>query len=269
MPILTVMLLAAVAAPVDGGARTPYDLELAPHLVATGAMAGVGLLFKLAVSDTLPGGLACTPAPGSARCDPDDLNALDRLVVGDKSDAWLLATDISVGVMAVGATAALAADSLTAGSAEPWRDLVVDVVVVAEATALATTLTQLGKFAFRRPRPTAYADVGGIQTVEHQLSFPSGHSTTAAALGAAWATTFWLRHPDSPWRWAAVGGAVALTAFTAGGRAIGGFHFPTDVIAGSLVGGATGFVLPYLLRRRELPLVVGFTGRGASLALAF
>ena len=80
-----------------------------------------------------------------------------------------------------------------------------------------------------RPRP--WLDVAGLIPLiaEHDPnSFPSGHTTAAFAAGMVWAKAL-------PWRWArpvAVGMAVCMGL----SRLYVGVHYPTDVIAGALVG---------------------------------
>jgi undecaprenyl-diphosphatase len=114
---------------------------------------------------------------------------------------------------------------------------------------VASALTQVLKLAVRRPRPTQYDPQRGLGSVEHQLSFPSGHTAATAAIAAASATTFVLRHRSSPWRFVVIGAAVAVTALTGYGRVGGGMHFPTDVLAGALLGGSIGVLVPGWHRR--------------------
>ena len=216
--------------------------------------------------DELSGGLNCEVPSGQTRCDPSELNALDRKVVGKKSDAVLLASDIVSGVLFATAAAATAVDAYRANTTEPTADFLTDVLVIAEATAAATLLAHIIKAAVRRPRPTAYADVGGVSTVQHQLSFPSGHTAATAAAAAAWSTTYWLRHPDDGMRWGVVGTSVVLTTAVAWGRVQGGFHFPTDVIAGALIGAGLGVSIPLFLQR-EVAIAPAVTPEGSSLQI--
>ena len=115
-----------------------------------------------------------------------------------------------------------------------------------ESTGLAVMTTHAIRFGIRRPRPTQYeggADVD-MSDLERHLSFPSGHSTTSAALATSFAMTYWLRHPDSPWRWAVAGGSVAAATLAGYGRVGAGRHFPSDHIAGQVIGTAFGILIP-------------------------
>lgn len=75
-------------------------------------------------------------------------------------------------------------------------------------------------------------------------SFPSGHTTAAFAAAAAWWNTL-------PRRWMKVTGLV-MAALMGLSRLYVGVHFPSDVLAGALVGGFCG-VLAWTLARRAKP----------------
>lgn len=57
---------------------------------------------------------------------------------------------------------------------------------------------------------------------------PSGHTCAAFAAGVAWAKTL-------PWRWGRIG-AVLLAVLMGLSRLYVGVHYPTDVLAGALIG---------------------------------
>ena len=137
---------------------------------------------------------------------------------------------------------------------------------MAEALAVSQVVTDVTKMAVRRPRPTQYRDGAYASSVEQQMSFPAGHTSATAAATTAYTVAFSLRHPDSPWRFAVAGGAVALTAFTAWGRVAGGMHFYTDILGGAVIGAAAGLAVPLAHRRMRLVPVVVEGSRGLALA---
>jgi membrane-associated phospholipid phosphatase len=266
---LAALLAVAAAEPPE---RTPYDIDPAPHLIASLTMFGVLGIYSAAVRYEQKGGaVSCELEPGTTHCDPRRLNAMDRSVVGNRSDAWLLTSDVTAGIGMAAALAGVILDSTLTDSPARLTDFITDTAVVLEATAVATLVTHMLKFSIRRPRPTQYSDAFTRNTVEHQLSFPSGHTATAAALAASYSTTFVLRHPDSPWRFAVIGGAAAVVGLTSYGRVAGGFHFYSDIIAGAVLGGGTGVVIPLLLRRSDVAVVPLVTegGGGASVLAIF
>jgi membrane-associated phospholipid phosphatase len=74
-----------------------------------------------------------------------------------------------------------------------------------------------------------------------------------ASATTALTTTVFLRHPESPMRWVILGAGGALTGLTALARDEAGNHFPSDVIVGTFIGAFSGFVVPYL-HRKKIPL---------------
>jgi len=69
-------------------------------------------------------------------------------------------------------------------------------------------------------------------------SFPSGHTAGVGAVLAAFLLVVAARPPRSPrWRSAAVGIAVGMAVVLAWARCAEGAHWPTDTVAGYLVGG--------------------------------
>lgn len=110
-------------------------------------------------------------------------------------------------------------------------------VAVAAAVVSADLLAELGKLLVDRHRP-----------FEHQLgpretshSFPSGHSATAFA-GATMLAAYVprLRLP-----------LFVLATLIALSRLYNGVHYPTDVIAGAVLGTATALLLRAAVRRRS------------------
>jgi len=96
-----------------------------------------------------------------------------------------------------------------------------------------------------RPRP--WLDVAGLVPLIHEPdpnSFPSGHTTAAFAAGAAWAGTL----PQKWVRVLAVGAAVCM-GFS---RLYVGVHYPSDVLAGALVGTACAWVAVKLYTRIDI-----------------
>lgn len=120
------------------------------------------------------------------------------------------------------------------------------------ATALALLCSLLFtnlilKNLFQRVRPWEAFDFLRNMVVERDTSFPSGHTSAAFAFALAV-----VRAGPKEWRGSKL--AVVVLALLMGlSRLYVGAHYPTDVLAGALVGslaGVTGWYLSTLLLRR-------------------
>ena len=96
--------------------------------------------------------------------------------------------------------------------------------VVAGAYVANTAL----KFAVRRPRPQL-ADLPPLMATPTQLSFPSAHATSSFAAARVFADA---GAPAAP--------LYALAGALAASRLYLGLHYPSDVLAGALLGSAIG-----------------------------
>jgi undecaprenyl-diphosphatase len=111
--------------------------------------------------------------------------------------------------------------------------------------------TQALKSLFGRPRPFAYARAEGPQQdlrrrPTARRSFPSGHTANAFAAATFLGTVFGRLQPGDAartWVWAGGLGVAAAVGYL---RIRSGWHFPTDVVAGALIGAAAGALVPKL-----------------------
>ena len=126
-------------------------------------------------------------------------------------------------------------------------------VVVLESAAVSGALVQGVKLFAARKRPFVRygdGDTGGafdLADRDSHLSFPSGHTALATALGVSLAMTATLEESQAaPYLW---GAAAAVSVTTASLRMIAEKHYFTDVAAGAAIGAACGVVFPLLHRR--------------------
>ncbi len=176
----------------------------------------------------------CEPPPG--------MLGIDDAVVGNYSPpAHRLATLMVFGLV-VAPLAIHAADTRFDG----WFE---DSFVILESILLSQAITQVTKSAVGRPAPFVYnpnAAQSDLDSPDAFRSFVSGHSSSAFAAATAYTFTFWKRHPTSPWRFVVLGVSHAIATSIALLKIEAGYHYPTDVTAGALVGSSTGLLVPML-----------------------
>ncbi len=101
-------------------------------------------------------------------------------------------------------------------------------VFMAAAFWTATALQWSLKLLYGRPRPHLWPTDIHVSG----WSFPSGHATAATALALIFTLLAWR----TPRRWMALTAGLLYAALMAGSRVVLGVHYPTDVLAGMLVG---------------------------------
>lgn len=180
-------------------------------------------------------------------CEPNALDEAirDAVVWRDPVPARHASDVLVFGVL----PAAMVANQLLSARGEgEWEAGFVDLLIVAEAAAIAQDLNQLVKFTVARERPFVhYADPSRPKDPDDDVSFFSGHTTFAFALASSAGMVSTLRgYRSAPWVW---GIGMALAAGAGWLRMGGDMHWFTDVLAGAAVGTAVGAGLPWLLHR--------------------
>ncbi len=267
---LTVALLVAGAmGPADALADEPAPRRAGPHFVidpvTDAALIASGISFS-----TLLGAILATGEirPIAPTADPSVLLPFDRAAVTQDLDRNA-STYSDLGLYAATGFAML--DPLLSWWRDGWDAFLVDAVLYGESTSLTSALTSVLKIAVRRPRPVDYAAQSATDT-NMVLSFPSGHASGVASVGATATYLAFVRAPHSPRPWITLTAFVLLAGFVDYERVRAGAHFPTDVAAGTLLGATTGVLVPHLHRRAgESSVVLGFApapdGTGAALTL--
>lgn len=243
MPLSVVALLTKPAA---AKAEEPaYQLQPtidAPVSVVAGTVAA-GWLLRNQLS----------PAYCHPLCDRTALSPVDRNAAGLYNPAAGVASDVGLGVLLAGSFA-----TLVLGEG-PKRGIN-DAVVVGETVLVGLATSTLADVGFRRPRPYMYSTLAPLDkrmSGDGGLSFFSGHTTAAAGAAVAIYSTM-RRIPElRPYAgWALMVGASVVVGIGIG-RIASGNHFPTDVLAGAVVGSSYGILIPALHKTpvRILPSV--------------
>ena len=124
------------------------------------------------------------------------------------------------------------------------------------AVAVPGIIANFSKYLLGRARPKHFAENGSFSFDFWSgdagwASFPSGHATTAMALGVALALLF----PRLRWLFLCLGFWVAVS------RLFVRAHYPSDVLAGCLLGGVAAWLIARAFARRRL--VFGFDAAGS------
>jgi membrane-associated phospholipid phosphatase len=181
--------------------------------------------------------------------DIEDINSFDR---GSALNWSPKAGDISDYVLFT--TAILPAAFLS--EHHTGRDIKTLLIMYAEVFTFNYGATEIAKNLAKRPRPYVYNPDLPIETrtgPDSRKSFFSGHTSQTAAACFYFAKVIDDYHPTLQ-----KGVKIGMWAFAVSVPAVNGYlrvkagkHFPTDVIAGYVVGAASGFLIPELHRTRQ------------------
>jgi hypothetical protein len=182
------------------------------------------------------------PHATCAPCDRSGLWRMDRGAVGPLRSAPARVSDVLVLGTTLGGAVLLA----TTRSGEGGDARREDFAVLTEAVGLTSAATDWMKVLFHRPRPVRYsADALNYPSANYGLSFPSGHTSQAFAAAAAYASILHRRGVAGRHR-TEIAALFTTAAATGVMRVLSRKHFPTDVIAGALLGTAIGWTIPAL-----------------------
>lgn len=175
-----------------------------------------------------------------------NVNAFDR----SATDQWSpTAANVSDGFM-IGAMALPFTMFAFRSAQENWLGLGLMYVEVGLYTV---GVTQLTKGLSKRTRPFAYNPEAPLDTrlgKNTRSSFFSGHTSLAASMSFLTAKVFHDLSDNNTAKalvWTAAALVPAATGYL---RYHAGKHFPTDIIAGYVVGGAIGYLVPFLHKKK-------------------
>ena len=204
--------------------------------------------------------------------DPNDINAFDRPATMQDASRMHHAWDMSD----IGMRGSIALPLVLLIDREIRNDYLPVILLYFQAQGITGTIWSWGAaMHIDRIRPLVYnPDVPYGEKTFHRNknSFFSGHTSTAAVGSFFTAKVFCDYHPElGAKKFLIYGLAVIPPAFTGYYRYKGMKHFPTDVIAGMAVGGATGILVPHLHKHRKnknltmIPITGPYTGFAMSL----
>jgi undecaprenyl-diphosphatase len=183
---------------------------------------------------------------------PEELVGFFKAVTRFGKSDWIL---ISTGIFCI---VAFILDATTLPARARIRRAVraLAALYVFAAVAISGIIVNLAKYLLGRARPRHFDESGSFafdfwSDDASWASFPSGHATTGMAFGVALALIF----PRLRWVFLCVGFWIAIS------RVFVGAHYPSDVLAGALLGGVTAWLLARVLARQRL--IFGFAADGS------
>lgn len=188
-----------------------------------------------------------------------DQGARDALVWSRPKNAAVASDVFAFGVMPAYAISVAALGAVGARHPEQaWTDL----LVVAQASAIAMDINQAVKFIAGRQRPFVRAAGSSREPdPDDNLSFFSGHSTFAASIVGASTAVAVLHQRDT---WPAVLATGSVLAVTTGYLRMGADkHYLSDVATGLTVGAVVGAVMPLVFHApssTKTPTIVATVG---------
>lgn len=227
--------------------ESPYYLEMKKEILLSGTALGLG------TAALITGGKDKLTLEDIENADKSSINGFDRSAVenysrsaDELSDKLLLACMVSPTIFAL--------------DKETREDYKILGVMYCETMLLTYGSTQFIKNITDRKRPYIYNE--GVENSikleddSAQDSFFSGHTSMAFASAVFTAKVYSDYNPDSNYKPYVWGGMLSIASFTGYQRYRAGKHFPTDIIAGALVGGTIGYVVPSMHKKNSKSLSV-------------
>ena len=234
-----VITLLATGVPGFAEAAPPADFPFALDPLADAALLGGGL--------ALYGGSLVLeqkkPVPDQADVNPAGVPFFDRLYPSNPSPT----------LSTVGDDLAIASATLplVLVFGRSGGEILTLGVMYAETLGLAYGLDSFLKSVVVRYRPYAYSSStpADFSNSEITASFPSSHATLAFSAAVFAGYIFDTLNPDSTmrvWVWASGLGIATVVSVL---RIASGDHFLSDIVAGGVIGAASGFLVPFFHER--------------------
>ncbi|MEM6964761.1 MAG: phosphatase PAP2 family protein [Bacteroidota bacterium] len=243
-------------------AQSPYQLDKKKEIIIYGA-ASTLLGTSIALEYT-----AVSPFSESqiSNLDRTNINAFDRRATNYLSSSAAEASDYLKYV-------SYPLPLFFAFHKNSRKDVKKILILYGETLFLTSGTTGIAKRLVRRTRPLIYNENVLLErklNKDAKYSFFSGHTSVTTANFIFAAKVFSDYFPESKWKPIVWSGAILGSVSTGYFRVRGGRHFPTDVIAGFLVGGAFGYFVPHFHKvKSSKNLSINSFGTGVHVSYRF
>lgn len=242
-------------------AQSPYSLQWGKESIIVGA----GFLSAI-ISSEIDGGIAPLTVDEITQLQISDINSFDRSATTNYSKEISQTSDIALGITLA---SPLSFSAITATN----NDITTIGVMYTETLLISVFLPSYAKGGVQRIRPFVYNSQAPLQdklTTEAKRSFFSGHTTLAFSSAVFLSTVFSHYNPDSdiqPYLW---GGSLVAASAIGYMRYASGAHFPTDILAGAIIGSAIGYLIPALHENNsKLTMLPSIEGNSAILHVQY
>lgn len=222
-------------------AQSPYEFSWKKDggLIALGGVStGLGMYTRTKIQLLTTTELAALNA--------QDVNAFDRFATNNYS----LSADKASDVFWAGTH--VLPFLLLAGE-KSRKDFATGALLYSEVLFITTGITLIIKSTTKRTRPFVYnsdAPLDKKLTRNARTAFLSGHTSVSTANCFFTAKVFSDYYPESKWKTAVWTTAAIVPAITGYLRVKAGKHYPTDTIAGYILGATTGVLIPHLHKKK-------------------
>lgn len=233
----------------------PYHLSTGRDILLISA--GSLLIQGAAIGHNIKGQL---PIEELALLDRSDVNAIDRIAtrfwdpgLNDLRESFE-PFSIATGILSVGSYGIYSKIKTY-----KWEALKTLGLMYLEGLYLCEGSMLVTKTLINRPRPYAYNTDLPLSTRDrgaNNESFFSGNATTLFYHSVFLSKVYSDLFPGSklkPWIW---GSTLALSTFSGFLSVRSGWHFPTDVLTGALIGSLAGYLIPCVHKTKQLENLV-------------
>ena len=141
-----------------------------------------------------------------------------------------------------------------------------------ESYIYSISINKIVKGIVKRDRPYLYNNNPEIseslkEDIDARRSFYSGHTNLAFTASILTAKIYCDFYPESKYKGLVWGSAILFGSAMGFFRVAGGMHYPSDVIAGAVIGGAIGYLVPEL--HKKTGVSASANSNGIMLGFAF